>query len=71
MVPSLVVRAFEPGSLPTKVSPSLSSIMVFSDKSSAETSWESFGEELSSPSSEAGRLPVKAEKSISRLIYTL
>jgi hypothetical protein len=44
---------------------------VLPDESSAEASWESFGGELSSPSSAAGRLPVKAEKSMSRLIYIL
>jgi hypothetical protein len=48
MVPSLVVRAIELGSPPTKVSPSLSLARVLSDKSSVEASWESFDEGLSS-----------------------
>jgi hypothetical protein len=43
---------------------------VVLDKSSAEPSWESFDEELPSTSSVTGRLPVKAEKSMSRLICT-
>jgi hypothetical protein len=32
-----------------------------------ELSWEFFDDESSSPSSVSGRLPVKAEKSMSRL----
>ena len=44
-------------------------LRVLSDKSSVEASWESFDEGLSS--SVAGRLPVKVEKSTSRLIGIL
>ena len=50
-----------------RMSPSLLSARVLSDESSIELSWEFFDGESSSPSSASGRLPVKAEKSMSRL----
>jgi hypothetical protein len=58
------------GLLSTRVSPSLSYARALLDRSSVELSRESVLEELSSASSVPGRLPVKAEKSISRLICT-
>jgi len=53
----------------TKVSPSLSYVRVLLRKSSIEFSPESLHGSLSA-SSVDGQLPVKAEKGISRPIYT-
>ena len=52
------------------LSPSLSYARVLIDESPAKLSRESLYEESSSASSVPGRLPVKAEKSITRPIYT-
>ena len=70
MILGLVIRALGSTSSPIKVSLSQLSLLIPSDKAPVELSRESLVEEPSSASKVAGRLPVKAEKSISRLNYT-